>query len=132
MGATAPATVRAGREPTLEQEDATIAVSDGRSRFVIDSATAQTRWEAADGKPLVESAPASGREPLLNLDYQQNDNRRDGIDQAYPGLPDISYRAYAYAALRRAGSRSRPSTIPIFRATPSVSTRGPATPALQD
>ncbi|HEY1075217.1 MAG TPA: glycoside hydrolase family 31 protein [Fontimonas sp.] len=81
---------------SLERNADVIVVSDGRSRFVVDGAGGLTRWEAMDGTLIVASAPAGAREPLFNLDYQQNDDRQDGIDQAYPGLPDISYRAYAF------------------------------------
>lgn len=106
-----------GVDPRFEETAAQYVFSDGRTRFVVERQQGRTLWLDADGRRIVESTAASTRGPQLNLDYEQNDDRQDGIDRAYPGLPDISYRPYAFrtaagwqavtafAAARRAGDR---------------------------
>lgn len=86
----------AGAALRLETGDDAWVVGDGHSRFVVSRGAAATRWETADGQRIVASTAADIENPDDNRDYRSNDDREDGIDRAYPGLPDISYRPYAY------------------------------------
>lgn len=81
---------------SLVVEDTRYVAGDGATRFVVGRAEPYSRWETADGTPIVSSASVGIADPARNPDYEQNNDKQDGIDQAYPGLPDISYQAYGY------------------------------------
>jgi alpha-D-xyloside xylohydrolase len=84
--------------PVLRLQESTdrFVIGDGRSALVLDRADWHARWTRADDTTLVEDARVDGADPQTNPDYARYNDRQDGIDRAYPGLPDVSYRPYAY------------------------------------
>lgn len=91
----APST-RAATALTQKLSDTHYEVSDGRTRLLVAREGVAVRWEQLGGRQLVADAPATGAAVQDNPDYARDNDREDGIDRAYPGLPDQSYRALAY------------------------------------
>lgn len=107
----------------LSESDAGFTISDGRTRVELARSNWHLRWADADGKTLVEDAVSDGS-TLTNPDYAKYHDRQDGIDKAYPGLPQVSYRPLAY---RRDGqwhyaTAARAVTISGHTATVQVAT----------
>ncbi|NKF23359.1 glycoside hydrolase family 31 protein [Solimonas marina] len=83
----------------------TLELSQDAERFVIGDGTTQVeltrdgwhlRWTDADGATRVEDAADDGTVTQTNPDYARFNDRQDGIDKAYPGLPEVSYKPLAY------------------------------------
>ncbi|NGY06772.1 glycoside hydrolase family 31 protein [Solimonas terrae] len=86
----------AGKLLGLQQSDSQFVISDGETRLLLDRNDWHARWALADGTTLVEDARDNGTRSQTNPDYAQYNDRQDGIDKAYPGLPTVSYAPYAY------------------------------------
>lgn len=72
-------------------------IGDGATSVELERSAWHLRWKRADGALLVEDA-SGGAATQDNPDYARYDDRQDGIDKAYPGLPVVSYRPWAYRA----------------------------------
>ncbi len=71
-------------------------VDDGRSQLVFARSGWSAQWQDAQGRLIVRDAPATGTDTQSNPDYASNDDVANGIDRAYPGTPEISYRPWSY------------------------------------
>lgn len=71
-------------------------VGDGRSQLVFARSGWSAQWQDAQGRLIVRDAPDTGADTQGNPDYASNDDVANGIDRAYPGTPEISYRPWSY------------------------------------
>lgn len=87
----------------LDDEPAPVAVSRlddgvrlslGDHILELSGSPVRLRWETPS--TVVTSADPRLPDPVRNPDHALYDNRENGIDVAYPGLPDVSYRPFAY------------------------------------
>src|SRR5262249_32192796 len=80
----------------VTQNDSQISVSDGATLFTFDRADWHTRWADASGNVLFEDATPGAQTQQVNPDFAIFNDRQDGIDEAYPGLPQVTYQPFAY------------------------------------
>jgi alpha-D-xyloside xylohydrolase len=80
----------------ITQNDSQISVSDGATLFTFDRADWHTRWTDTSGNVLFEDAIPGAQTQQVNPDFALFNDRQDGIDEAYPGLPQVTYRPFAY------------------------------------
>ncbi|TJY59511.1 glycoside hydrolase family 31 protein [Sinimarinibacterium sp. CAU 1509] len=80
---------------SLDQNAERFSIGDGHSSVELNRNPLSLRWLTVDGTVVLQSAAAAA-DPSSNDDYDSNNDKQDGIDQAYPGLPDISYAAFGY------------------------------------
>jgi alpha-D-xyloside xylohydrolase len=71
-------------------------VGNATTSFVLSRATWHLQWTSPAGNTLVQDAAASGPASQVNPDFAKFNNLQDGINEAYPGLPQVSYRPLAY------------------------------------
>ncbi|GAB2900369.1 hypothetical protein GCM10027093_41190 [Paraburkholderia jirisanensis] len=84
---------------SLSQTDKQFTITDGATTLTLDRGDWHARWGTTGGSTLFEDAPAaaSGAQmQLVNPDYARFHDLQDGIDQAYPGLPQVTYQPLAY------------------------------------
>jgi alpha-D-xyloside xylohydrolase len=81
---------------TLAQTATQFTISDGATTFTLDRADWHAKWSTTDGAVLLEDAASASKTPQTNPDYTTFHDKQDGIDQAYPGLPAVSYEPLAY------------------------------------
>lgn len=70
-------------------------VSDGRSRLRLGM-DGRMRWETAEATLLLADLGGERAPSEPNPDYDEFNDIEQGIDRAYPGLPDQTYRPLAY------------------------------------
>ncbi|MGH8447491.1 MAG: TIM-barrel domain-containing protein [Solimonas sp.] len=78
----------------LAETPQSFTISDGETTVALDRTQWQLRWSDAAGTPLISDAPASGA--ITNPDYRTFNDKQDGIDKAYPGLPTVTGQPFAY------------------------------------
>jgi alpha-D-xyloside xylohydrolase len=81
---------------TLSQTATQFVISDGATNLTLDRADWHANWATTNGATLMEDAAADSTVAVPNPDYAKFHDKQDGIDQAYPGLPQVSYRPLAY------------------------------------
>lgn len=90
-----------GRTLQLSETAQQFAISDGQTVVELDRSVWHARWRMANGHVLVDDTAATGKAMQTNPDYARFNDREDGIDKAYPGLPEVSYRPLAYRAAQQ-------------------------------
>lgn len=93
-------------------------ISDGRTTVEIDRAQLLLRWRSVDGAALIADAAPSGA--MKNPDYATFDDRQDGIDKAYPGLPTVTYQPYAYRVGDAWHAAVKPLAVSVQERTATV------------
>src|SRR5262249_53394818 len=81
---------------TVTQSDSQFTISDGAASFAFDRADWHARWADASGTTLFEDAIPGAQTQQVNPDFATFNDRLNGIDEAYPGLPQVTYRPFAY------------------------------------
>ena len=80
----------------ITETDAEVRVCDDTLCFDLSRQPMRYAVSSKSGAVLFESASADANDPIDNRDYARDNDVQDGIDRAYPGLPQISYRPLAY------------------------------------
>lgn len=104
----------------LNQTSSQFVVSDGRTVVELARDRWHARWATADGTTLVEDADDNGPNTQTNPDYAKYNDREDGIDKAYPGLPEVSYAAFAYRSGAQWHHATAADTVSISGDTATV------------
>lgn len=98
----APAALALGAAPSAAGN--AVSVVETVTEYRIGNGTLTARitrnpWRLAlekNGRPCLSEANPALPDPPANPDHDLHDNRYNGIDSAYPGLTDVSYRPLAY------------------------------------
>ena len=92
-----PGSSQGGSSGSLKavKQGSELIVGDGRSELRLSLEGWSSEWRDARGSLLRDAAP-TGQDPIANPDYARHNDKQDGIDQAYPGLPQVSYRPLSY------------------------------------
>ncbi|WP_084615852.1 TIM-barrel domain-containing protein [Solimonas flava] len=96
---------------TLQESATQYAIGDGRSIVELDRAQWRLRWRDAGGAELTVDATPSGA--MSNPDYARFNDKQDGIDKAYPGLPTITDQPFAYLAGETWHAALRPTAVTL-------------------
>lgn len=82
---------------SLSQTDKQFVISDGTTSLTLDRNDWHARWSMAGTTLFEDAAAAAGAQTqLTNPDYARFNNLLNGINQAYPGLPQVTYQPLAY------------------------------------
>lgn len=81
--------------PTINDDGERIHITQGEAAITITRSPWHLSLEYA-GEPCLAEAQTGLPDPAFNPDFALYDDRYDGIDAAYPGLPDISYQPLAF------------------------------------
>lgn len=96
-------------------------ISDGTTHFEIGRAAWHVRWATADGKTVMEDATLDANTSVTNSDYVRFNDLQDGIDQAYPGLPEVSYRPFSYLSNAKWHYATGASAVKVAGDTATIS-----------
>lgn len=80
----------------ITETEAEVRVCDDTLCFDLNREPMRYAVSSKGGAVLFESASTDANDPIDNRDYARDNDVQDGIDRAYPGLPQISYRPLAY------------------------------------
>lgn len=124
-----PPAAAAGPSAVTSVSETKDAVSVRRGGVEVRIARSPWRLEVlADGRPVVAEAPPTAPDPIRNADRTPYDDVVDGIDLAYPGLDEVSYRPFAHRRdgrwLHLATARGARATGPRTARVDAVATDG--------
>ena len=80
---------------TVKETQSTLTVSDGVTAVAITKQPWRLSWTRADGTLIAADANPGSKDPVNNPQYAAM-QKTDGIDKAYPGLPNASYMPLGY------------------------------------